>query len=313
MTNHKPAFTLVELLVVLAVVGILVGLLLPAVQGAREAQRRVQCQNNLRQIGLAIHNFESAHRVFPASGWTTKGPGNPYGKFVGWRTTILPYLEQSNVRELYDISQNWWEGTNLAVGSVPIPVMVCPSTPQQPSVLSAIVKSPRPVLNFATPLARTDYEAILGVQPASINPTLYDADNRFSVMHRNSTNRFADIHDGSQYTIMVLECAARPFVYRRGSPRKQFTNDQGIGWADSEGPFSLDGASADGNTEGCGPSNGCSFAMNRRNDNEPYSFHRDGVMVLFADAHVTFQSASTPLSTFAALCTRAAADAIDQQ
>jgi prepilin-type processing-associated H-X9-DG protein len=177
--------------------------------------------------------------------------------------------------------------------------------------MTAVAKSPRPALAFATPLARTDYEAILGVQPASIDPTIYDADNRFSVMHRNSTNRFADITDGSQYTIMILECSARPYVYRAGRARNQFSNDQGIGWADSEGPFSLDGASADGSREGCGVNAGCNFAMNRKNDNEPYSFHTGGIMALFADGHVAFQSASMPIRTFAAFCTRAAADQIE--
>ena len=306
----KRAFTLVELLVVLAIIGILVGLLLPAVQNAREAARRAQCQNNQRQLGLALHNFESAYRVFPASGWTTSGPGNPHGKFVGWRTTILPYIEQNNVRQLYDISLNWWEGTNLAVASIPIPIMNCPSTVQVPPVMNAIAKSPRPSLTFSTPLARTDYEAIQGVQPSSISTTLYNAGNRFSVMHRNSNNGFAEIIDGSSQTIMVVECAGRPSVFRGNRMRGDLNNDQGIGWADSEGPFSLDGASADGSLEGCGVLNGCGYSMNRKNDNEPYSFHPGGSHALFADGHVQFMANDIPILEFAALCTRAAGEVL---
>lgn len=310
-TAQRPirhAFTLVELLVVIAVVGILVGLLLPAVQSAREAARRMQCQNQLKQLGLAILHFESSENVFPASGWTQAGPGNPYGKFVGWRTVILPYLEQSNVRDLYRIDLNWWEGTNLAVASIPMKTLVCPSVPEVSPVIAAVAKPPRPALVFDPPLARSDYEAVQGIQPSAIGSPLYNATNRFSVMHRNSRNNFASITDGSSNTIMVSETAGRPTVFRRRVANPSLTNDQGIGWADSEGAYSLDGSSADGQREGCMPSQGCSVAMNVRNDNEPYSFHTGGSNFLFADGHVSLLSEQIELSVLAALCTKAAGE-----
>lgn len=306
--DQRAAFTLVELMVVIAIIGILVGLLLPAVSAAREAARRAQCQSNQRQVGLAVLNFESAHRVFPASGWTQRGPGNPHGTYMSWRTVILPHLEQSNVRTLYDIQQHWWQGTNLAVASIPISIFLCPSTPTQEPVLQAIAKPPRPALTFSLPLARTDYEAIQGVQPNSIDPIRYDANNRFSVMHRNSSNRHGSILDGTSQTIMVVEAAGRPSVYRNGSLRPTLSNDQGIGWIDSEGAFSLDGSTPDGSREGCRPMNGCTRAINARNDNEPYSFHAGGMHALFADGHVTFMNQSISLNVMAALCTRAAAE-----
>jgi len=306
--SRGAAFSLVELLVVLAILGIAIGLLLPAIAAARESARRAQCQSHQRQVGLAILNFESAHRVFPASGWTRSGPGNPYGTFMGWRTVILPQLEQSNVRTLYDIQQNWWEGTNLAVASIPIPIYLCPSTPAQPPVLNAVAKSPRPALIFSLPLARSDYEAIQGVQPRSIDAAFYDESNRFSVMHRNSVNRFGSILDGASNTVMVVESSGRPSVYRRGRFLSSLSNDQGIGWIDSESAFSLDGASADGAREGCGPAGGCTTAINARNDNEPYSFHPGGMHALFCDGHVSFLSESISLRVMAALSTRAAAD-----
>lgn len=305
---RATGFTLVELLVVIAVIGILVGLLLPAVSAAREAARRSQCQSNQRQVGLSVLNFESAHQVFPASGWTQRGPGNPYGTYMSWRTVILPYMEQTNVRTLYDMQQHWWEGTNLTLASIPIAIYLCPSTPDQPPVSSAIAKSPRPALTMSIPMARADYEAIQGVQPSSIDPAFYDSSTRFSVMHRNSANRFGSIHDGSSNTVMIVEAAGRPSVYRRGVQRSNLSNDQGIGWIDSEGAFSLDGASADGSREGCRPANGCTVAINARNDNEPYSFHPGGMHGLFADGHVSFLSESISLKVMAALCTRAAAD-----
>lgn len=304
-------FTLVEVLVVIAIVGLLFALLLPAIQGAREAARRMQCQNNMKQLGIALQLFHDTQRTFPASGWTMAGPGNPKGKYVGWRPMVLPYLEQENVFRLYDNSLNWWEGTNLAVASIPIPIFRCPSTPQVPEVLRAIAKPPRPAIQFSTPLAPTDYEAMQGVHLTSINPQRYNSVNRFSVMHRNSLTRIADVRDGTSTTVAVVECAGRPEVYRDGVKSIDLSNDQGIGWADSEGPFSLDGADGEGTREGCTPAAGCTKAINARNDNEPYSFHIGGAQFLFADGHVSFISEDIPLDVMAALCTRAAGEVVD--
>ena len=100
------------------------------------------------------------------------------------------------------------------------------------------------------------------------------------------------------------------YTYRRGQ-RTGIPNDQGIGWVDSEGPFSLDGSNDDGSLEGCTPAGGCHRAMNRRNDNEPYSFHPGGAHFLFADGHVQFLAEQMELLTLAALCTRAAHEVVN--
>ncbi|HET6572799.1 MAG TPA: DUF1559 domain-containing protein [Fimbriiglobus sp.] len=308
MPRCRRAFTLIELLVVIAIIAILIGLLLPAVQKVREAAARTQCSNNLKQLGLALHNFHDTHQVFPASGWTQAGPGNPAGKYVGWRPLTLPFIEQENLKKLYDFNAHWWDGTNPAAAAVPVKTYQCPSVPARADVTSAVAHPPRPAMTFANPIAPTDYEAIMGVQPGSINPhlpaPLYSSANRFSVMFRNSRVKMTEISDGTSGTIMVVECAARPLVYRGRSAQSGLSNDQGIGWADSEGPFSLDGAPADGSAEGCGPAGGCTQAINARNDNEPYSFHSGGGNFLFADGHIQFVRDSAPLVTFAALVTR---------
>jgi prepilin-type processing-associated H-X9-DG protein len=298
----------------LAVIGLLIGLLLPAVQSVREAARKTHCSNSLRQIGLAIHHFESVQGAFPASGWNTTGPGNPFGKHLSWRPLVFPFLEQANLYQQYDLRLDWWEGSNAQLATISIAAFECPSVPARAEITSAIGKAPRPALTFTQPLASIDYEAIMGVQPNSINPHLsapyYNTANRFSVMHRNSRNGFADIHDGTSTTIIVVECAGRPLVYRNGRVREDIQNDQGIGWADNEGPFSLDGSNQDGSIEGGGPAFGCFYPMNRKNDNEPFSFHTGGCNFLFADGHVDFLSDTNSIVVLAKLCTRSAGEIV---
>ena len=277
---------------------------------AREAARRATCQSHLRQVGIALATFENVHGVYPASGWTTTGPGNPAGKYVGWRSLLLPYLEQTNLQRLYDFDNHWWDGTNPTVAAVPVPNFLCPSVPHRAEVLTAIAKRPRPALVFSNPIAATDYEAVMGVQPSSINSHLttpiYNGDNRYSIMYRNSTTRIVEVTDGTSSTVAVVECGSRPNVFRHRRWEPTLSNDQGIGWADSEGPFSLDGAQRDGSAEGCGPAGGCTSAINARNDNEPYSFHPGGMNALFVDGHVQFIEESIELLGFAALCTKGA-------
>jgi len=304
----RTGFTLIELLVVIAVIAILIMLLLPAVNAAREAARRTGCLSNARQLGMAVITFESTHRVFPASGWTQAGPGNPAGKHLGWRTMILPFVEEEGLRELYDIQNNWWDANNPVVAAVPVMLFQCPSVPNRLTVLSAVAHDSRPSMAFQNPIAPTDYEAIQGLKPSAINPHLpspiYHDKNRFAVMHRNSRVQSKHIRDGASKTVMIVECGARPAVYRNHALRTELSNDQGIGWADNEGAFSFDGANGDGSAEGCGPDKGCKVAMNRRNDNEPYSFHRGGGNFVFADGHCQFIAEEISIATFAALVTR---------
>ncbi len=121
----RSAFTLVELLVVIAIIGVLVGLLLPAVQAAREAARRMSCTNNLKQIGLAIHNYKSACRVLPPRRAFQIDGGHDHG----WGSYLLPYIEQSGANNIYDDTHDFYADENQQAIKNRIDLFVCPSTP----------------------------------------------------------------------------------------------------------------------------------------------------------------------------------------
>jgi len=123
--SHPRGFTLVELLVVIAIIGVLMGLLLPAVQAAREAARRTQCQNNLRQIGLALHQYHGVRQRFPA-GQSDASPGYSALSY------ILPYLEQGNLYDLIDYTQPLMAPINDAARLQPVAGFICPSGPDNP-------------------------------------------------------------------------------------------------------------------------------------------------------------------------------------
>ncbi len=261
-------------------------------------------------MGLALHNYHDANGAFPPSG-RVPGATNPTDKFVGWRALTLPHIEQEGLKELYNFDSNWWEGTNPTAGGrarQDLPLPQC-SRADGCDLCHCQAASPGNEF-FPVPLAPNDYEAIMGVQPASIDPVRYNSANRFSVMYRNSRTRVSDVLDGTSQTIMVVECAARPLVYNNGRIITTVANDQGIGWVDSEGPFSLDGSNSDGSAEGCTPANGCTYAINKRNNNEPYAFHPGGANMLFTDGHVVLLRDSISLPIMAALCTRMAGELI---
>ena len=126
--TRTTGFTLVELLVVIAIIGVLVALMLPAIQAAREAARRTSCNNNLKNLGVAALNFHDSHKKLPTS---NRAAGVTNAPRYAWATLMLPYFEEQNVFDQYDFKSNWSKPTNFAIVGTRLPVFECPSVPDE--------------------------------------------------------------------------------------------------------------------------------------------------------------------------------------
>lgn len=158
--SRRVGFTLVELLVVIAIIGILVGLLLPAVQAAREAARRMQCSNNLKQLGLSLHNYESTFKTFPPAGIASNS--------MSWAVMVLPFIEQGNLFNQFDFTQGGWNAhRRIAVvkGAV-IPSLQCPSAPAE-TLFSAFNTTTTNLTVNESDVRTSHYHAVLG--PIGVN------------------------------------------------------------------------------------------------------------------------------------------------
>ena len=185
-------FTLVELLVVVAIIGILIGMLLPAVQQVREAARRTACLNNLAQIGLGLHNFEYAHEHFPAGVLDTKGPilSAPRGQHTGFLVQLLPFIEQLGIFDRFDQDLGAYAQANAAARAMVLPVFICPSDGRQ--------------INTEETAGLTNY---VGCHHGSEVPI--DDDNN-GMLFLNSKVTFGDIYDGSSNTFLCGEAIQEP-------------------------------------------------------------------------------------------------------
>ena len=349
--NRRQAFTLVELLVVIAIIGILVGLLLPAVQAAREAARRTQCVNNLKQIALALHGYHDAFKSLPPPGVHFSGPvagagANDTGWGPSWVPMILPYLEQQGMYDVYnagvEILPYYPNPTNPKTGGyqlkdVPpdsansamkeliealateLPTLKCPSDAGRKFGFKAIAT--------CAPIARTNYAVNTGVGSSFSTAQYAYARERGPFMFGYYLgSNFAEMGDGTSNTILAAETI---------SPED--SGDSRGAWAFGAGPFICGGMPVGADPRILIPPNGNAAGPNAMFADQPgfcsadpthrhlacmggdsngfqtsRSRHPGGVHVVLADAAVRFVNESIDLQTWQALLAQSSEQAIGE-
>ena len=324
--NHKVrrGFTLVELLVVIAIIGILVAMLLPAVQAAREAARRTQCTNNLKQIGLAILNFESQFGALPA-GAVHKYQGRPaeYTMFL----LLLPFLEEGDVYDKYDfdgerpIINPSRVYSNREVISTQIPGYVCPSdgamgrTWVVPSLDNRSFARSNYVACFGTAMQMPDPADAYDLHVLDLDGKLADTDGYFRIQGKWTGRKLREITDGTSDTIMVSELLAGKADISDGSD----VDLRGLWIMTWMGMsmythFHTPNTSAGDAVEHCVPEIDMPCNLQARADQQMAGYaaarsqHPGGVMAVSGDGHVGFYSDSIDLFVWRALATYAGND-----
>ena len=307
---RQRAFTLIELLVVIAIIAILIGLLLPAVQKVREAAARMSCQNNLKQLALALTNYEGTTGRYPNSNTFAPQP------IHGWPVLVLPQLEQEPVRNSYVMTANWYDAANATPRSAQVKTFLCPSASSGrvgQCAVPGVTGSP-----FAG--AAWDYTNVAVVAPALMTQLGYAGGPTFEPMWRgvmsSRGSSVADITDGLSNTLLIVEDAGRPEYWVKGKritdlpPIVPGGTDNGtvVGglWADHQKGFGVEGTSADGLTV----VGEC--AINCNNSFEIYAFHSGGANAAMADGSVRFLREGMNIRTLAALATRGAGEVISE-
>jgi prepilin-type N-terminal cleavage/methylation domain-containing protein/prepilin-type processing-associated H-X9-DG protein len=261
----RRGFTLIELLVVIAIIAVLIALLLPAVQAAREAARRLQCVNNLKQIGIALHGYHDAFNTFPAGGWIALFQQPLTNNLnVGWSASVLPWLEQRALFDGLNFSFPYNKAVNSSAGHTVLTVYLCPSEPRK----SLWNRAPGDAFDFAD----ADYGGMYG--PRGLSSPTFTNNPPAGAMIFNQVISLAQITDGASQTIAVGE------------------DPEAINaiWISGHNIF-----------DQSAPINARPFT---EFGEELTSQHPGGVNVLFADGSVHFLKNSTANTPLAALCTR---------
>ncbi|UUO06094.1 DUF1559 domain-containing protein [Blastopirellula sp. J2-11] len=232
MPQKRFAFTLVELLVVIAIIGVLIALLLPAVQQAREAARRMQCSNNLKQMALAMHGYHDVHLSFPIGTYQYGAAGLSLDRgYMGWSIGILGFIEQQNLFDQYDSSYDAVSSVNTVVRESVIATYNCPSDPNAGQLLGTATAN-----CCGRKFASSSYRGISGRSNGSgyfDDVILFPSTNRedkgilTALEEGERPTRFADITDGTSNTLLVGEAHAT------GTP------DRGAFWAQTYTSYAL--------------------------------------------------------------------------
>lgn len=281
MATTRNGFTLVELLVVIAIIGVLIALLLPAVQQARESARRIQCTNNLKQLGLALHNYHDTHLVFP--------PGYIVNSGWSWGSFILPQAEQNNVYDQLNQPNVMVDNTTaLAAAKTSLDMFLCPSD-IVPELNGQRVIS----VNGNHTIGSSSYVGVQG--DSDPNPKANPGIDTNGVLYWNSRVRMADITDGTTNTLFIGERC-----FKLGT----IDHDSGI-WAAT----SLNNNNYHFTLSFTGNGN---FQLNGNHRNTFSSLHPGGGLFTLGDASVRFISETINLPTWRDLGNRRDGDVLGE-
>ncbi|MBN9122998.1 MAG: DUF1559 domain-containing protein [Planctomycetes bacterium] len=332
-SEGRRAFTLIELLVVITIIAILIGLLLPAVQKVREAAARMKCANNVKQVGLALHNYEGTRGALPPSSvqspaaaafaglrdfqkvGTTGTSNSDYAKHC-FLAIILPYIEQGNVLQQngtpYNFRLDWYDPANRAAAATRIPTFECPSVPY--SHLMDPILEPATYGSGWVP-ATTDYMAVNRANNRTAIWTAmgltYPGDDAIKgVLGSNVFTPLLTVTDGLSNTIMFAEAGARPQSWKFGVRQTDPTFMNGP-WAYSGNDIAVDGSNTSGGTLSSATDVPTACSINCANQGEIYAFHTDGANVGMGDGSVRFLRKSVSLVTLQKMCARADGYPID--
>ncbi len=301
------AFTLVELLVVLAIVAVLLALLLPAVQQVRASARRIACVNNLRQLGLGLHNYHDQHLCFPPGSQVADIRTHAYSKSFGWTIMLLPHIEQQALYTRFDFNGDAQSLEHRPLTTTILPLFVCPSDPKSGALVPSVAPGSGGLLAPSCYFGVAGTNALFQSQSPSeclaldsngLNPPIQSG-----VLFGNSAVRMSDITDGASNTLILGERGVVKDFGRWAGPGEFY-----------QCPWGLADVVLPGTMSNRGFTGGIRQADGTLHDRYSWwSYHTGGANFTLVDGSVKFRSVTSNLAIQTAMSTRAGSESINEE